>query len=465
MVDPKVRTKIVRDSHFWFFNIYFSHYVTYPTASFQKEMFEITENDKIKTAVIVAFRGSAKSTIMGLSYPIWAILGKQQKKFILLLSQTQNQARQHMANLKQELEINKVLRADLGPFQESDDEWRSFSIVIPKYGARITAASSEQSIRGIRHSSYRPDLIICDDVEDLNSVKTREGRDKIYRWFTGDVLPTGDKDTKVIMIGNLLHEDSLLLRLKKNIADKKSDGIFKFYPLINATGDITWPGKYPTLDDIETEKRKIGNETAWQREYLLRIISDDEQVVHPEWIHYYDFFPPADKHLYTITGIDLAISEKESADYTAMVSVEVYNIEDELYVYILPNPINERLNFPKTVEKIKILSKSLGNGYPTKLIIEEVGYQGSLIQELQRQQIPAEGFGLKGQDKKARLTLTTHLIQSGRILFPKHGAKELISQLTGFGKEKHDDLADAFAIVILQTMKEDRPVTPEIMIL
>jgi hypothetical protein len=118
-----------------------------------------------------------------------------------------------LANIKRELETNELLKADIGPFEEISDEWGSNSIVIPKYGARITVASTEQSIRGLRHGEYRPDLVICDDVEDLNSVKTKEGRDKTFNWLVGEVLPIGDQDTKMVLVGNLLHEDSLLMRL------------------------------------------------------------------------------------------------------------------------------------------------------------------------------------------------------------------------------------------------------------
>ena len=46
--------------------------------------------------------------------------------------------------------------------------------------------------------------------------------------------------------------------------------------------------------------------------------------------------------------------------------------------------------------------------------------------------------------------MTTAAIQSGHILFPQRGAEELIGQLTGFGVEKHDDLADAFSLVANQ---------------
>jgi phage terminase large subunit-like protein len=108
----------------------------------------MSEREDIKNLFIVAFRGSAKSTIFTTSYPVWAILGEQQKKFVLILCQTQAQAKQHMMNLRRELESNALLKSDLGPFQEENNEWGSSSLVFSRLGARITAVSTEQSVRG-----------------------------------------------------------------------------------------------------------------------------------------------------------------------------------------------------------------------------------------------------------------------------------------------------------------------------
>ena len=113
--DRKVRVAIVRESHWYFFHFYFAHYVKYPTAKFKAEIFELTEKNE-GNLFIVAFRGSSKSTILTTSYPIWAILGKQQKKFVLILCQTQSQAKQHMMNLRRELESNTILKNDLSAF-------------------------------------------------------------------------------------------------------------------------------------------------------------------------------------------------------------------------------------------------------------------------------------------------------------------------------------------------------------
>lgn len=78
--------------------------------------------------------------------------------------------------------------------------------------------SSDQSIRGIRHGSHRPELIIADDLENLQSVKTRESRDKLYEWFTKELIPLGDlKKTRIVILGNMLHRDSLLMRMRDEI--------------------------------------------------------------------------------------------------------------------------------------------------------------------------------------------------------------------------------------------------------
>ncbi len=451
--DDSLRRELTKKSHFWFFNIYLADRVKYKTAPFQKEIFKLTENEKIKNLTIMAFRGSAKSTIMTLSYPIWAILGKQQKKFVLILSQTQSQAKQHMYNLKSELEKNDILRKDLGPFEEQDGEWRASSLVLPKYKARITTASVDQSIRGILHKEHRPDLIICDDIEDLSSVKNREGRDKTYEWLTGDVIPAGDKNTKLVLIGTLLHEDSVLMRFKKKIENGKLDGVWKKYPLIDNKNNIAWPGKFPKKEDIQTLKKSVGNDISWHREYLLKIISNIDQVVRPEWIHYYDTLPDLNRedeeirYRHSATAIDLAISKKDTADFTAMVSARIYNWGDKMKIYILPNPINERLSFPETVKKAKEISKAIGNGMPTILYIEKVGCQEALTQRLIEENYKAIGIPIKG-DKRARLSLTTPAIQSGTVLFPRKGAERLIEQLVGFATERYDDLADSFSMLI-----------------
>lgn len=457
MRDRKTRIAIARQNHLIFFNLYFSRYVQYPTADFQRTFFQLTEDETVRHSVIVAFRGSAKSTIMTLSYPLWAILGTQQRKFVLLLSQTQSQAQQMLMNIKRVIENNDIFRNDFGGLEQQADEWGRESLVISKYGARIMAASTETSIRGIRFGEFRPDLILCDDVEDLNSVKTREGRDKAYNWLMGDVIPSGDRNTRVIVIGNLLHEDSLLMRLKEDIAKNRLDGKYFWYPFLDENKQPLWPGKFPDEHSIEQKRKTVPSLVAWEREYMLTIIATQEQVIRHEWIQYYKGFPAhlkhePEKYRYTAIGIDLAISDKDTADYTAMIAARVYGYDEKMRIYILPNPINKRLTFPQQREQIKLMSDALDKA---DIYIEDVGYQSAIIQDLNHEGYGAKGVKLRGADKRSRLAVVSHLVQKGQVLFPEQGCEILIQQLIGFGVEKHDDLCDAFSILLSKVIERN----------
>lgn len=463
--DPAVRIGVARESFEWFFNIYLNKFMTHQTAPFQKMIFGMAENEDKSLSIIVSFRGSAKTTIMSLAYPIWSILSKQQKKFVVIIGETQQQSQLRLANIKRQFEQNLLLKKELGPFQEECNQWGATSLVIPRYGARIIAASREQSIRGVTHDANRPDLIVVDDVESLESVKTKEMRDKVFQWFCGDIIPAGDSNTKIIVIGNLLHEDGLIMRLKRSIDEGKREAKFVAIPLLNVNNEILWPGKFPNNEAIEMERKKIGNDVAWMREYLLKIIPDEGQIVHSDWIRYYDELPDITNKdfRYIATGIDPAIAGGDKACKTAMVSARVYGYNKEMRVYILPNPINERLTSLETIDKAKALSTALASGnHPTSLYVEEVAYQKSLVEQLKKEGIPAEGVTVYGHDKAERLKLVSFMIQSGQILFPKNGAEELIQQITKFGVERYDDLADAFSLLLHKIMGNNKPKPPHI---
>jgi predicted phage terminase large subunit-like protein len=466
--DPKVRRAVTRGSHLLFFHVYFAHYIQYATAPFQKELFALTQSRSVKTLVVEAFRGSGKSTTMTLSLPLWAILGERQEKFVVILAKTQQQARQYLTNIKKEIESNDMLRRDLGPFEEQEDEWRTLTIVIPKYGARIAVASVDSSLRGMRHLEHRPGLVIADDLEDLESVRQQEQRDKLWQWYTGDVMPMGTDLTQFVVVGTRLHEDSLLMRLRKGIESGKRSGISKVYPIVDADGCPLWPGRFPTLESVEELRRGIADEATFEREYMLRIIPDESRVVRADWIRYFRDLPPLEGNpdlQMTLTGIDLAISKETSADFTAMVSVSVFrNRDGDWSIYIHPNPVNERLDYPETRQRIKEVSRRLGFGSPTPVHIESVGYQSAMVQDLRHEGFPAEEFKVHGQDKRMRLSLVTHLIKNGIVRFPERGSETLLNQLIGFGIERHDDLADAFAIalhIVLEHMSRPSIVIPK----
>lgn len=459
--DKTFRRSLCRQSFYWFFHTYFSHYITYPTADFQREIFALLEDPKIKTVAIVAFRTSAKSTIATLAYVIWSMLGTPKKKYILVVSQTQNLSRQIHTNIKQELEFNSLLVSDFGPFSEEADEWRANSVVIPQYGTRITAISASEGTRGLRHMQYRPDLVIVDDVEDTELVKTKENRNSIWDWLTSEIIPIGDETTKYVYVGNMLHEDSLMMRIKQSIKNNTMEGIYRQYPLIDDKGKVLWKSRFPTQKKIDQLRKKVGSESAFYREYLLKIIADEDRVIQKDWIQYYSELPNTQENppwLIAI-GVDLAISDKSTSDLTSFVVTYVTGYGKNLRVYILPYITNKRMKHPQIIEELVQLNNRIYaefKRYP-KIFVENVAYQAAVVQQLEVERILAEPVNVAKIDKRSRLSITSPYVQTGKVLFPRNGASDLISQITNFGIEKHDDLADAFSILVMKVIENDRP--------
>ncbi len=456
--DKNVRRALGSQSLRLFFGTYFSHYARYPSAPFHRELFQLAEDERNKTIVIMGARNSAKSAIMNTALAVWSVLGVQKKHLVVIVSRTEQKAKQHFLNIRTELETNMLLKSDRGPLKTAEARWGPV-LELEKYDAYITYASAEQDVRGIRYKQYRPDLIIADDIEDSASVKTIDGRNKTYDWLVRDTIPASDLEKlRLVLLGTLLHEDSVMMRFKKDIIAKKRDGIYREYPLMDAVGNILWKGKYPNEAAIEAERMRVGNDKAWAQEFLLRIVSDHERVVHPEWIHYGECPPAtvANKYRGAYIGIDPAISEEKKAACTAMVVIKVFGWGEDMRIYVQPYPVNERIGLPTIIERAKALSNNYAKA---KIYVEDVGFQKGLVQVLNDQGYLTVGVRPQG-DKRARLALISHHIKNGTVLFAPRGNEEIVMQVVNFGSEDYMDLTDALSMLIPEIVNTQQGYRP-----
>ena len=458
--DPAFRVQATRQNHALFFLVYFSRHLEYALAPFHKIILKWTNKRQFKFIVVAAFRGSGKSTICTLSLPLWMILGKPQKKFVLIVARTQEQARMLLANIIKEVEGNDLLKRDLGPLQYEKDELRRFSLEFGKYGAKIMAASLEQSIRGIKYGSHRPDCIICDDLEDSDAVKTQEGRDAIHLRFSGEILTVGDSRTDYVVVGNTVHEDGLILRLGGQILASERTGFFGRFPIVE-NGKPTWPGKFKNMEAVEEERRKIGNEAIWRREQLLDPRTDVDSIVKEEWIRTWHKLPDDALHQrhVRVIGVDLAFSTGPTADYTAIVPAEVFWTKEGFEIYILPEIQNKRLEPLRAKEAVMTMAQvmSVGKQHAVKIFMEDMGAQRLYVEEWKREGYNAETVPLRSMPKEERLAFTAQFIQKGCIFFPPRGAEFLKRQIVDFGLERSDDLMDAFTILVIGVVGMARP--------
>ena len=92
----------------------------------------------------------------------------------------------------------------------------------------------------------------------------------------------------------------------------------------------------------------------------------------------------------------------------------------------------------------------------SELLVEEVAYQASVTQQLKNDWYSATGIKVGGMDKRARLSLVSQFIKNGNVIFPKKGCELLINQIVNFGVEKHDDLMDAFVLLVMYVIDDMR---------
>jgi len=453
--DRAFRKELVAKNHYLFGRVYFQEAMFAPTAAFQREMFELAQREK-QLLVIAGFRGCAKSLILAQCYPLFAAM-TQGKHNILIFGNTQNQAQEKLANIRSSLENGPLLRKDFGPFRAATDAWNRSSLIIPGYDVKITAVSMEQHVRGITYKQYRSDLIIGDDIQDMDSVQNQEARNKNFDFLQSEIVPLGGPGTQLIIVGNLLHHDSTIMRLVGAIEKKQIRGTFRKYPLIDADGKNLWPERY-TPDVLAAESAKYIDDIAWEREMNLRFVTAPDVVVKREWIKSYAAYPNGEYITKYAIGVDPAISKRQTADCTAIVSVIVCNSGDETKLFVLPWPFNARVNFPETIGEIKARYAALADRMrPVDVFIENVAYQASLPDYFNlMDNLPVKGLRIP-LDKRGRFTVLGDLIKRGKIVFPDTGCELLIEQLVNFGAELHDDLADALALLAFAVIPDPYP--------
>jgi predicted phage terminase large subunit-like protein len=288
-----------------------------PTPAFHMELWGLCCNPHSHVAV-AAPRGHAKSTAVTHSYVLASVLFRT-RKYVLLVSDTEGQAIQFLADIKRELFENEELIKLFGIGKIiKDTEADIICQFVDGKQFRITAKGSEQKIRGLKWRNKRPDLIVGDDLENDEIVLNEERRAKFRNWFFSALLPAGGDDCLVRIVGTILHMDALLERL---LGD--SEWLSRRYEAHNSDfSEILWPEKFPRkrLEAIRRRYVNQGNPEGYAQEYLNKPI--DEATA---YFRKSDFLPIDDysEFLEFYSAADLAISEKDGRAFTVMLTAGV----------------------------------------------------------------------------------------------------------------------------------------------
>jgi predicted phage terminase large subunit-like protein len=156
-------------------------------------------------------RGGAKSTLGTLAYPLCAAVHRWEP-YIWIVSDTKDQARAHLENIRAELTDNPRLATDYPQAAGPGPRWRSNLLVLPN-GVRIEAFGTGQAIRGRRYHEHRPTLVICDDLQNDGHMLSAARRERSRLWFEGTLLKAGTPRTNLLNLATALHHDALAMVL------------------------------------------------------------------------------------------------------------------------------------------------------------------------------------------------------------------------------------------------------------
>lgn len=216
----QARVELCSNSLQDFAKLYFPHYIKYAPSDLHTYLFDrlpkLTINPKGRHLALAAPRGEAKSTITSLIFVIWCMVYAR-KHYICLIMDSFDQASTMLEAVKAELEANPRLQMDFPKATGQGRLWQQ-GVIVSANDIKLQAFGSGKRMRGLRHGPHRPDLVIGDDLENDENVRKPEQRDKLESWLKKAVLQLGaaDGSMDVVIIGTVLHYDSLLSRLLQN---------------------------------------------------------------------------------------------------------------------------------------------------------------------------------------------------------------------------------------------------------
>jgi predicted phage terminase large subunit-like protein len=252
------RHKQVKDpvtGYEFFIENYFPHYVRHKDKSeLHKYLFsrlpEIVASPKGENDAIAAPRGEAKSTLVSQLFVLWAIICGI-KHYPVIVMDSIEQAYPMLEAIKAELVYNPRLLMDFPDVCGAGRVWQ-MGTILTRNDIKVQVAGSGKKLRGLRHGPYRPDLVVLDDIENDEQVRSPEQREKLENWLKKTVLPLGTAGGKldVIYIGTILHYDSVLSRTLKNPLWR----VARFKALIR------WPDNMSLWDKWEEILRNNGQD-------------------------------------------------------------------------------------------------------------------------------------------------------------------------------------------------------------
>lgn len=450
--DKKTRVALLERDLFLFALYYFTDLFTHKASDFQKEIcFEL---DNKKDLLIIGYRWSAKTTFTIIK--IIQNICYNKSNFIMFFCAEKTKSTARLYDIVVHLQTNRKLKNDfweLFPNQKNkNNDWEDFNQKksIPEFittnQIKVKASSIWESPRWEiffnNKWSFRPDLIILDDIDTDKTVYNINTIEKNYNWIKWELFWSLQKNgARIIFLWNVIKSDWVVPRLENDYKNNPNWKILR--KALIEDWKITWD--FFTNEDLEKLKMQQW-EIAFNQNYLLIPFAWWDTIIKRHQIKYYDYNINFDK---VIIAIDPAISEKTKSDPFAICII--WKSWDNFYI-IEAIELNWENKDPfKSVTIIKELYKKYNANY---IIVETVAFQQVMSKLLKNEWIATVEIK-PHKDKITRLMEKQYLFEQWKVYFNIENTWILVNQLLEFPNVLHDDLVDSLVYWLeIKTKKE-----------
>lgn len=403
-------------------------------------------------------RGHLKTSFVTIGYTIQCLI-KNPNIRILIGNGVWDIARSFLSEIKAQLEQSQ-LKYLFGEFQSA--RWNADEIIIkqrtkPLKEPTVATTGVEAETTGGHY-----DIIILDDLIGLQNSQTPEQRAKVKR-FRRSMINLLEPGGLLIEIGTRWHLDDTFSEIfekemkyynvmVKKVVEPDSAGkqrlIFPKHfakKFDDVKKDWTVVDDPYCMDYVDHLKASMPLD-EYSAQYLNQPFSSENQLFKPEMFKYWNQRPDG---LFIGMAVDLAISEARTADETAIV---VCGMDKEWQLYVL-DYIKGRW---KPSEVIRNIFDAQSKWKPNAVGMETNGFQKTLKlaceEEMRKkkQYFPIEEIRTGPErSKEMRIKTLEPFYRNGTVF---HAAwmkgKDMEEQLQTFPKGKHDDIIDAFSMVV-----------------
>lgn len=216
-------------------------------------------------------------------------------------------------------------------------------------------------------------------------------------------------------------------------------------------GEGLWPERFGNYVELEAN---VGS-TIFRTQYLQDPVATDATVIKKSMIvsKTINEVPSIDQADIVYSSDDFPIKDKENSDFLG--SVLGYKVGAMLYIY---DCLESHMEFVKSIEFVTQMSE-IYKGIVT--IVEDKANGSPIIQQLQDKVPGIQAYNPGTKSKIQRLESASIYMNAGNVVFVKtvknettntyeysEGINNLVKRLLDFPFVKHDDIVDAFTMLV-----------------